>query len=63
MRTTVTLDEAKLEEAQTLTGIKNRSHLLDAALDALLAHEASMRLAKMGGSEPGATLPPRRRFS
>ena len=61
MRTTVTLDEAKLEQAREWTGIRSTGELMRAALDALLAREAAQRLARLGGSSPQATIPPRRR--
>lgn len=61
MRTTVTLDETRLKRAAKLTGIQSRTELLNAALDSLIAREASKRLALLGGSEPKASAPPRRR--
>ncbi|MGB6228519.1 MAG: type II toxin-antitoxin system VapB family antitoxin [Litorimonas sp.] len=61
MRTTVTLDEDRLETASELTGITSRSELLRVALDALIAREASRRLALLGGSDPNAEAAPRRR--
>jgi len=61
MRTTVTLDEKRLARAVKLTGIESRTELLNAALDSLIAREASKRLALLGGSEPKATIAPRRR--
>jgi len=61
MRTTVTLDETRLARAIELTGIDSRTELLNAALDSLIAREASKRLALLGGSEPKATSAPRRR--
>ncbi|WP_026942673.1 type II toxin-antitoxin system VapB family antitoxin [Hellea balneolensis] len=61
MRTTVTLDEKRLARAVKLTGIKSRTELLNAALDSLIAREASKRLALLGGSEPKAKAAPRRR--
>ena len=61
MRTTVTLDETRLERAAKLTGIESRTELLNAALDSLIAREAAKRLALLGGSDPKASAPPRRR--
>jgi len=61
MRTTVTLDKQRLERALALTGIENRTELLNAALDSLIAREASKRLALLGGTEPEASAAPRRR--
>ena len=62
MRTTVTLDDDLLAKAEEYTGIKERSTLIREALKALVAREAARRLALMGGSDPKAQMPPRRRF-
>ncbi|MEI9905861.1 MAG: type II toxin-antitoxin system VapB family antitoxin [Asticcacaulis sp.] len=51
-----------LADAEEYTGIKERSALLREALTALVEREALRRLARLGGSDPDATLPPRRRF-
>jgi Arc/MetJ family transcription regulator len=61
MRTTVNLDDALLAEARRLTGIEERTALLHEALRALVAREASRRLARLGGSEPDLRPIPRRR--
>jgi Arc/MetJ family transcription regulator len=61
MRTTVALDDALVARAQALTRITERSALLRAALEALIEREAARRLARLGGTEPLATAPPRRR--
>jgi Arc/MetJ family transcription regulator len=61
MRTTVTLDDELLAKAERYTGLKERSVLLREALTALVQREAAHRLALLGGSDPRAKLPPRRR--
>jgi Arc/MetJ family transcription regulator len=61
MRTTVTLDETLLAQAQTLCGVKERSALLREALTALIQRESAVRLARLGGSEANLKTPPRRR--
>jgi Arc/MetJ family transcription regulator len=61
MRTTVNLDDELLERATQLTGRTERSVLLRMALEALVAQESARRLARLGGSDPDATAPPRRR--
>ena len=61
MRTTVTLDETLLAQAQTLCGVSERSALLREALTALIQRESASRLARLGGSEPGLKTLPRRR--
>ncbi|MDP3898547.1 MAG: type II toxin-antitoxin system VapB family antitoxin [Mesorhizobium sp.] len=62
MRTTVTLDDELVRRAEEMTGIKERSALLREALTALIQREAAHRLAKLGGSDPNAWIPERRRF-
>lgn len=61
MRTTVDLDEAKLAGAAKATGITQKTALLEAGLDALIAREAARRLAKLGGTDRKASAPRRRR--
>ena len=61
MRTTLTLDDDLLATAQELTGLKEKSALVREALQALIHREASRRLARLGGSEPGIKAAPRRR--
>ena len=61
MRTTLNLDEELIEEARKLTGIHEKTALLHAGLQALVAREAALRLAAMGGSEPDIRPIPRRR--
>jgi Arc/MetJ family transcription regulator len=60
MRTTVNLDDALIDHAQSLTGIAERTALLQEALRALIQRESARRLAKLGGSERGLA-PVRRR--
>ena len=52
MRTTLTLDEELLAQAQQISGLKERSALLREALLALVQRESAKRLAQLGGSEP-----------
>ena len=61
MRTTLALDDALLAKAQALTGVKEKSVLVHDALKALIERESARRLARLGGSEPGAKRPRRRR--
>jgi Arc/MetJ family transcription regulator len=61
MRTTVTLDESLLNQAQLLSGVQERSALLREALNALIQRESARRLARLGGSEPQLEAIPRRR--
>jgi Arc/MetJ family transcription regulator len=52
MRTTLTLDDELLAQAQQISGLKERSVLLREALLALVQRESAKRLAQLGGSEP-----------
>ncbi len=62
MRTTLALDDKLVADAQAYTGIKEKSALIREALKRLIEREAAERLIRLGGSDPDATLPPRRRF-
>jgi Arc/MetJ family transcription regulator len=61
MQIRVTLDDDLLATAREYTGLTRTSAVVNAALEALIQREASRRLAMLGGSDPHATLAPRRR--
>jgi Arc/MetJ family transcription regulator len=61
MRTTVNIDDRLLEEASEATGIKEKSKLLHEGLRALVARENARALIALGGSDPDAWIPKRRR--
>jgi Arc/MetJ family transcription regulator len=61
MRTTIALDDDLLAEAQALSGIEEKAALVREALKALVERESARRLARLGGSEPNAAPPARRR--
>ena len=61
MRTTLALDDELLAKAQEYTGVKEKSALVNQALQTLVQIEAGRRLARLGGSDPGAKAAPRRR--
>jgi len=61
MRTTVNIDSELLNEAQRLTGVKEKASLLREGLKALIERESARRLAALGGSEPQLKTPRRRR--
>jgi Arc/MetJ family transcription regulator len=61
MRTTLTLDDDLLAEAQRLTGTTEKTAVVREALSALIERESARRLARLGGTEPALTAPPRRR--
>jgi len=60
MRTTVTIDDKMMADAQRLTGLTEKSAIIRAGLKALIERESARRLARLGGSDPDATLGPRR---
>jgi len=61
MRTTINLDDALLDEAQRVTGLRERTALIREGLKALIERESARRLARLGGSEPDVRPVPRRR--
>jgi Arc/MetJ family transcription regulator len=61
MRTTLIIDDALLERARSLTGIQEKTALVRAGLEALIAREAARRLAALGGTQPKIAAIPRRR--
>jgi Arc/MetJ family transcription regulator len=61
VRTTINIDDALLDEAQRLTGMKERTAVVREGLRALIQRESARRLARLGGSEPELTRTPRRR--
>jgi Arc/MetJ family transcription regulator len=63
MRTTINLDEQLIEQAQRMTGMQERTALIHEGLRALIARESARRLARLGGSDPQAKAPRRRRSS
>lgn len=60
MRTTLNIDEQLLKKASTLTGIQEKTSLVRLGLEALIAEQAALRLAQLGGTEKRLKLPPRR---
>lgn len=61
MRTTLNLDAALLEKATRLSGISEKTALLHAGLQALIARESARRLSALGGTEPNLRRVRRRR--
>jgi len=62
MRTTLISDPVLLERARQMTGIREKSALVCAGLEALIAREAARRLAALADTEPGLRPAPRRRL-
>ena len=63
MRTTLNLDDALLKRASQLTGIKEKTALLHAGMEALIARASAQRLAALGGTQKSLRHIPRRRSS
>ena len=63
MRTTINIDDDLLQEAQRLSGLKEKTAVVHAGLEALIARESARRLARLGGSEKQLRSVPRRRRS
>jgi Arc/MetJ family transcription regulator len=61
MRTTLNIDDHLVEEAKRLTGINEKTALVRAGLEALIAREVGRRLAALGGSQPEFDAAPRAR--
>ena len=61
MRTTLNIDDALLERAREATGIQEKTALVRAGLEALIARGAGKRLAALGGTQPKISEIPRRR--
>jgi predicted nucleic acid-binding protein/Arc/MetJ family transcription regulator len=52
MRTTLALDDDLVRIAQEFTGVAEKTALVRLALKVLIEHEASRRLAALGGTMP-----------
>ena len=61
MRTTLNIDDDLLQEAQRLTGTNEKTAVVRAGLEALIARESARRLVALGASQPDLETPPRRR--
>jgi len=61
MRTTLIIDDTLLAEAKRLTRIDEKTALVHAGLEALIARESARRLATLGGTQPRLRSIPRRR--
>lgn len=61
MRTTLIIDDDLLERARQSTGIQEKTALVRAGLEALIAREAAKRLAALGGGQPKLPDVPRRK--
>ena len=61
MRTTLILDDARLAMAMRLTGLTEKTAVVHAGLDLLIARASARRLARLGASDRTATAAPRPR--
>ena len=52
MRTTLNINDDLLKQAARLSGITEKTAVVHAGLEVLVARESAKRLAAMGGSEP-----------
>jgi Arc/MetJ family transcription regulator len=60
MRTTLIIDDELLEKARKLSGLQEKTALLHAGLEALIARESARRLAALGGTQKNLRSIPRR---
>lgn len=60
MRTTLDIEDALIERASELTGLKGKTMLVKLGLEALIAQEIAKRLARFGGTERQLKAIPRR---
>ena len=51
MRTTINIDDMALAEASRLTGVTEKTALVQLGLEALIARASAVRLAALGGTE------------
>ena len=61
MRTTLNLRDDLLERAMAITRITEKTALIHAGLEALIAAEAARRLARLGGTDHAAAAGRRQR--
>ena len=61
MRTTLILRDELVERAMRITSIEEKTALVHAGLEALIAAESARRLARLGGSDRKAAAGRRRR--
>jgi len=52
IRSTLNLDDDLITKARNLTGIREKTALIHAGLEALIARETARRLAALGGTQP-----------
>ena len=60
MRTTLNIDAELLDEARRVTGVKQKTAVVELGLRKLVEEAARRRLAALGGAIPSARAPLRR---
>lgn len=63
MRTTININDKILAEAARLSGIQEKTSLVQKGLQALIAQESGRRLSKLGGTEKSLRPIPRRKVA
>ena len=61
MRTTMILDDTLLARAMRLSGLTEKTAVVHAGLEVLIARATAQRLARLGGTDPTAEAAPRPR--
>ena len=61
MRTTIAVDDRLMDRLRVYTGETENAAVIRAALKGFVEREAARRLILLGGSDPEAKAPPRRR--
>jgi Arc/MetJ family transcription regulator len=61
MKATIAIDDELFARAQEYAGVTEKSAVVREALKAFVEREAARWLARLGGTEPDAKTPPRRR--
>ncbi|WP_045215863.1 type II toxin-antitoxin system VapB family antitoxin [Desulfonatronovibrio magnus] len=62
MQETMDIDQELLKKAAQILGEKEKSRLIQMALEALIERENARNLARLGGSQPELRHVPRRRL-
>lgn len=62
MRTTIILKDELIKKAQEMTGVVEKTALIHRGLELLIQQEAAKRLIQLGGSDPKAKLPTRKKY-
>jgi Arc/MetJ family transcription regulator len=60
MRTTLNIDDRLLDEARRVTGVREKTAVIELGLRRLVEEAARARLAALGGRIPAARIPRRR---